>query len=166
MASIWPVAAINKIKSKRKDLIKENDIKSSIKSRKNANIHFFIYIKRNSFFFWDQGLTKDQSTLLHVSRRVTCKEQVCGKSTHVHLTITNTQLRVENVLARGRRAPFESLWRSREEALACTAGFLLRRLWWSHRWQKPPLCPLPSSIMGTDCLGILSFSENHNIAQP
>lgn len=45
MVSIWPVAAINKIKSKRKDLIKENDIKRSIKSRKkNANIHFFFQI--------------------------------------------------------------------------------------------------------------------------
>lgn len=80
MTSIWPVAAINKIKSKRKDLIKENDIKRSIKSRKNANIHIFIY-KKKFFLFWDQGITRDQSTLLHVSWRVTCKEQVCGKST-------------------------------------------------------------------------------------
>lgn len=83
MASIWPVAAINKIKSKRKDLIKENDIKSSIKSRKNANIHFFIY-KEKFFLFWDQRITKDQSTLLHVSRRVTCKEQ-CVESLPVYI---------------------------------------------------------------------------------
>lgn len=37
------MAAINKIKSQRKDLIKENDIRGSIKSRENANIHFFFY---------------------------------------------------------------------------------------------------------------------------
>lgn len=38
-------SAINKIKSKRKDLIKENDIKSSIKSGENTNIQLFV-------FFW------------------------------------------------------------------------------------------------------------------
>lgn len=35
-------SAIKKIKSKRKDLIKENDIKSSIKSE-NTNIQLFFF---------------------------------------------------------------------------------------------------------------------------
>ena len=39
-------SAINKIKSKRKDLIKENDIKSSIKSGwKNTNIQLFFFLR-------------------------------------------------------------------------------------------------------------------------
>lgn len=77
--------------------------------------------------------------MLHVSWRVTCKEQVCGKSIHVCLTIANTRLRVENVPARGRRAPVESSQRSGEAAPACTAGLILERLRWSCRWQKPPI---------------------------
>lgn len=40
-------SAINKIKSKRKDLIKENDIKSSIKSGgENTNIQLFFFFLR------------------------------------------------------------------------------------------------------------------------
>lgn len=42
-------SAINKIKSKRKDLIKENDIKSSIKSgEKNTNIQLFFFKSKAS----------------------------------------------------------------------------------------------------------------------
>lgn len=37
-------SAIKKIKSKRKDLIKENDIKSSIKSE-NTNIQLFFFLR-------------------------------------------------------------------------------------------------------------------------
>lgn len=36
-------SAIKKIKSERKDLIKENDIKSSIKSEENTNIQLFFF---------------------------------------------------------------------------------------------------------------------------
>lgn len=120
-------------------------LRVALNQEKNANIHFFIY-KKKFFLFWDQGITKDQSTLLHVSWRVTCKEQLCGKSTRAHLTIANTQLRVEDVPARGRRAPFEYLQRSRDVAPACTAGLILVRLWQSCPRQKPPI-PLPSSLL-------------------
>lgn len=48
-------SAINKIKSKRKDLIKENDIKSSMESRKKYQypILFFLF-----FFFFGSQSTK------------------------------------------------------------------------------------------------------------
>ena len=64
-------SAINKIKSKRKDLIKENDIKSSIKSGgKNTNIQLF-------FFFENKALqsTKQLPPI--------CHEKVFTSSRHV-----------------------------------------------------------------------------------
>lgn len=110
MVSIWPVAAINKIKSKRKDLIKENDIRSSSKSRKNANIHFFLILP-----FGGGEDHNALSTLFSISWSIASKSR-CVESLTVYVWPWQRfsgggwwrKWRVGATMA-----PLESLWRSR-----------------------------------------------------